>query len=73
MAKNIEIRNITNEIRRADTESRKVEGLAVVFNSESRDMGFIETIDKILHIRIQKLTRSNPNYTNMLINVSPLV
>ena len=46
MAKNIEIRNITNEIRRADQESRKVEGLAVVFNSESRDMGFIETIDK---------------------------
>ena len=46
MAKNIEIRNITNEIRRADQESRKVEGLAVVFDSESRDMGFIETIDK---------------------------
>lgn len=46
MAKNIEYRNITNEIRRADQESRKVEGLAVVFDSESRDMGFIETIDK---------------------------
>lgn len=46
MAKNIEIRNITNEIRRADQESRKVEGLAVVFDSESRDMGFIETISK---------------------------
>ena len=46
MAKNIEYRNITNEIRRADQESRKVEGLAVVFNSESKDMGFVETIDQ---------------------------
>ena len=46
MAKNQEIRNITNQIKRSDQESRKVEGLAVVFDSESRDMGFIETISK---------------------------
>lgn len=46
MAKNKEIRNISNQIRRFNQESRLVEGLAVVFNSESRDMGFIETIDK---------------------------
>lgn len=45
MAKNQEIRNISNHIKRANTETRLVEGLAVVFNSESRDMGFIETID----------------------------
>ena len=46
MAKNKEIRNISNQIQRANPETRMVEGLAVVFNSESRDMGFIETIDK---------------------------
>lgn len=46
MAKNQEIRNISNQIQRANPESRMVEGLAVVFDSESRDMGFIETIDK---------------------------
>lgn len=46
MAKNKEIRNISNQIRRFNQESRLVEGLAVVFDSESRDMGFIETIDK---------------------------
>lgn len=46
MAKNKEIRNISNQIQRSNPESRLVEGLAVVFDSESRDMGFIETIDK---------------------------
>jgi len=46
MAKNQEIRNISNQIQRSNPESRMVEGLAVVFDSESRDMGFIETISK---------------------------
>lgn len=46
MAKNKEIRNISNLIKRSSDDSRLVEGLAVVFDSESRDMGFIETIDK---------------------------
>lgn len=45
MAKNKEIRNISNQIRRANEDSRLVEGVAVVFNSESQDLGFIETID----------------------------
>lgn len=45
MAKNKEIRNISNQIRRANEESRLVEGVAVIFNSESQDLGFIETID----------------------------
>ena len=40
-----EIRNIQNKIRRASEDSRIVEGVAVVFNSDSVDMGFIETID----------------------------
>ncbi|MFT0318916.1 HK97 family phage prohead protease [Bacteroides thetaiotaomicron] len=36
-----------NEIRaNEDSESRKVEGYAVIFNSESEDLGFIETIEK---------------------------
>ena len=39
-----EIRNITNQIKRSSEESRLVEGVGVVFNSESQDMGFIETI-----------------------------
>lgn len=35
-----------NEIRAIeDSESRKVEGYAIVFNSESEDLGFIETIE----------------------------
>ncbi|WP_270539639.1 HK97 family phage prohead protease [Bacteroides zhangwenhongii] len=42
---NKEIRYI-NEIQSADSESRKVEGYALVFNSESEDLGFIETIEK---------------------------
>lgn len=41
---NKEIRYI-NEIQSADEESRKVEGYALVFNSESEDLGFIETIE----------------------------
>lgn len=45
MAKNKEIRNISNQIRRANEDSRLIEGVAVVFNSESQDLGFIETID----------------------------
>ena len=36
-----------NEIRaNEDSESRKVEGYAIIFNSESEDLGFIETIEK---------------------------
>ena len=46
MAKNQEIRNISNQIKRASDNSRLVEGVAAVFNSESKDMGFIETIDR---------------------------
>lgn len=35
-----------NEIRaNEDSESRKVEGYAIVFNSQSEDLGFIETIE----------------------------
>lgn len=41
---NKEIRYI-NEIQSADEESRKVEGYALVFNSESEDLGFIEIIE----------------------------
>lgn len=40
-----EIRNIQNKIKRASEDSRIVEGVAVVFNSDSVDMGFTETID----------------------------
>ena len=40
-----EIRNIQNRIYRASEDSRIVEGVAVVFNSDSVDMGFVETID----------------------------
>lgn len=40
-----EIRNTNNLIKRADEESRIVEGTAIVFNSDSVDMGFIEQID----------------------------
>lgn len=39
-----EIRNISNQIKRSNDESRLVEGVAVVFNSDSQDMGFIERI-----------------------------
>lgn len=39
-----EIRNIQNQIKRYSEESRTVEGVAIVFNSDSQDMGFIETI-----------------------------
>lgn len=46
MPKNQEIRNISNLIQRANPESRMVEGVAVVFNCESKDMGFVETIDR---------------------------
>ena len=44
MKKEKEIRYI-NEIQSADEESRKVEGYALVFNSESEDLGFIEIIE----------------------------
>lgn len=40
-----EIRNINLQIRRANEESRLVEGVAIVFNSQSEDMGFYETIN----------------------------
>lgn len=39
-----EIRNIQNRITRTSEDSRLVEGIAVVFNSDSQDMGFFETI-----------------------------
>lgn len=39
-----EIRNISNQIKRSNEESRLVEGVAVVFDSDSQDMGFIERI-----------------------------
>ncbi|MBQ9200729.1 MAG: HK97 family phage prohead protease [Lachnospiraceae bacterium] len=39
-----EIRNIANQITRGSEDSRLVEGVAVVFNSDSQDMGFIERI-----------------------------
>lgn len=42
--KNKEIRNCSSLIRRKDNESRMVEGIAVVFNSDSQNMGFIENI-----------------------------
>lgn len=39
-----EIRNISDVIKRSNEESRLVEGVAMKFNVESQDMGFIETI-----------------------------
>ena len=39
-----EIRNIHNTIKRANEDSRLVEGVAIVFNSDSQDMGYIEQI-----------------------------
>lgn len=39
-----EIRNIALKINRSDKESRMVEGTAIVFNSDSTDLGFIEQI-----------------------------
>ena len=39
-----EIRNISYLIKRSNEESRLVEGVAIVFNSDSQDMGFTETI-----------------------------
>lgn len=42
--KKMEYRKISNSIEKRDTESRSVSGYAIVFNSESRDLGFFETI-----------------------------
>jgi len=42
---NKEIRNITNQIKRSNEDSRLVEGVAIVFNSDSQDMGYIERIN----------------------------
>ena len=39
-----EIRNIQNQIIRTSEDSRIVEGVAIVFNSDSQDMGYFETI-----------------------------
>ena len=39
-----EIRNISNQIKRSAEDSRLVEGVAIVFNSDSQDMGYIERI-----------------------------
>lgn len=41
---NKEIRNISNQIKRTSEDSRLVEGVAIVFNSDSQDMGYIERI-----------------------------
>lgn len=41
---NREYRNITNQIKRSNEESRLVEGVAMVFGSDSQDMGYIEQI-----------------------------
>lgn len=41
---NKEIRNISNKIKRSGEDSRLVEGVAVVFDSDSQDLGFIERI-----------------------------
>ena len=40
----IEIRNIQNQIVRSSEDSRLVEGVAIVFDSDSQDMGYYETI-----------------------------
>ena len=45
MTENKEVRNFNSVIQRSADNSRRVEGIAVVFNSDSRDLGFIETID----------------------------
>lgn len=42
---NKEIRNISNQIKRVNDESRLVEGVAIVFNTDSQDMGYIERIN----------------------------
>lgn len=39
-----ELRNISNYIKRSDDTSRLVEGTAIIFNSDSQDMGFVERI-----------------------------
>lgn len=39
-----EVRNIQNQITRSAENSRLVEGVAIVFNQDSVNMGFIETI-----------------------------
>ena len=39
-----EIRNIQNTIKRANEDSRLVEGVAIVFNSDSQYMGYVEQI-----------------------------
>ena len=39
-----EIRNIANQITRGAEDSRIVEGVAIVFNSDSQDMGYTEVI-----------------------------
>ena len=40
----MEYRKFENSIDKRDKESRSVSGYAIVFNSESRDLGFFETI-----------------------------
>lgn len=41
-----EIRNYKGTITRSNPESRIVEGVAVVFDSDSNNMGFVETISR---------------------------
>ena len=44
--KNLEIRNNGIVLERSYDDSRHVEGYAVVFNSQSEDLGFFETIER---------------------------
>lgn len=46
MDSNTEIRSISNAEIRIDKESRLVEGYGVVFESQSEDLGFFETIHR---------------------------
>lgn len=41
---NKEIRNLSGSIKLSNEDSRRVEGCAVVFNSDSKDLGFVERI-----------------------------
>lgn len=42
----LEVRNISGNIKRSSDDSRYVEGYAIVFDSRSEDLGFYEVIDR---------------------------